>query len=115
MATQQQWFAGRPDEYWGTSLQAETEAYAGKLRRAQELTRLAVNSAIRADNNESGAIWLENSAVREAAFGNFVDATAAATQGFEAGSGKSGSNGGKPRWHLPWQTTALMLNLWRGC
>jgi tetratricopeptide (TPR) repeat protein len=91
MATQQQWFAGRPDEYWGTSLQAETEAYAGKLRRAQELTRLAVNSAIRADNNESGAIWLENSAVREAAFGNFVDATAAATQGLKLAPASPGA------------------------
>jgi serine/threonine protein kinase/tetratricopeptide (TPR) repeat protein len=91
MATQQQWFAGRPDEYWGTSLQAETEAYAGKLRRARELTRLAANSAIRADNNESGAIWLENSAVREAAFGNFVDATAAATQGLKLAPASPGA------------------------
>jgi len=50
-----------------------------------------VNSAIRADNNESGAIWLENSAVREAAFGNFVDATAAATQGLKLAPASPGA------------------------
>jgi serine/threonine protein kinase/tetratricopeptide (TPR) repeat protein len=91
MATQQKWFTGRPDEYWGTSLQAETEAYAGKLRRARELTRVAANSATRADNNESGAIWLENSAVREAAFGNSTDATAAASQGLKLAPSSPGA------------------------
>ncbi len=91
MATQQQWFAGRPDENWGTSLQAETETYAGKLRRARELTKVAVDSAIRADSKESGAIWLESSAVREAAIGNFVDATAAATQGLKLAPASPGA------------------------
>ena len=92
MATQQQWFAEKPEEEnWGTSLQAETEAYAGKLRRARELTRLAADSAIRADSKESGAIWLENLAVREAAFGNFADATAAATQGLKLAPASPGA------------------------
>jgi serine/threonine protein kinase/tetratricopeptide (TPR) repeat protein len=92
MATQQQWFAEKPEEEnWGTSLQAETVAYAGKLRRARELTRLAADSAIRADSKESGAIWLEGSAVREAAFGNFADATAAATQGLKLAPASPGA------------------------
>jgi serine/threonine protein kinase/tetratricopeptide (TPR) repeat protein len=91
MAAQQQWFAGRPDENWGISLQAETEAYAGKLRRARELTRVAVDSAIRADSKETGAIWLESSAMREAAFGNFVDATAAVTRGLKLASASPGA------------------------
>ncbi|MGO8793277.1 MAG: protein kinase domain-containing protein [Candidatus Sulfotelmatobacter sp.] len=84
MATQQQWFAARPDqENWGASLAADTEAYAGKLRHARELTRRAVDSAIRADSKEIAAIWLENSALREAAFGYLTNAKTAATEGLK--------------------------------
>jgi len=80
----------------------------------QELTRLAVNSAIRAEQQRKWSDMVENSAVREAAFGNFVDATAAATQGLKLAPASPGAMA-EARWHLPWQTTALMLNLWRGC
>ena len=74
MAEQQKWFAGKPEENYGLSLASDTEAYRGHLRVARELTARAVASAIRADNKESGAIWLANAALREAAFGNAVEA-----------------------------------------
>ena len=70
MAEQQQWFAGKPEENAELSLASDTEAYAGHLRKAQELTKQSVDSAVKADSKENGAIWQENAALREAAFGN---------------------------------------------
>jgi eukaryotic-like serine/threonine-protein kinase len=83
MAEQQQWFAGRPEENFGLSLASDTEAYAGHLGKARELTRRSVDSAIRADSKETGAIWLENSALREAAFDNPTQAKQSADAGLK--------------------------------
>jgi hypothetical protein len=49
------------------------------LGKARELTRQAVESAIRADSKETGATWQANAALREAAFGNAADAKKFAT------------------------------------
>jgi eukaryotic-like serine/threonine-protein kinase len=74
MAEQQQWFAGKPDyENYGLSLASDTEAYQGHLANAHELTKRAVDSAIRADNKESGAVWLANAALEEAASGRTAE------------------------------------------
>jgi eukaryotic-like serine/threonine-protein kinase len=84
MAEEQQWFAGRPDtENVGLSLASDTEAYTGHLGKAREVTRRSVDSAIRADSKESGAIWLENAAMREAAFGNLTQAKQQAEEGLK--------------------------------
>jgi eukaryotic-like serine/threonine-protein kinase len=83
LAEQQQWFIGKPEENSGLSLASDTEAYAGHLSKARELTQRSVDSAIRADSKETGAIWLENSALREAAFGNMADAKQAAGKGLK--------------------------------
>ncbi len=83
MAEQQQWLAGKPEENAGLSLASDTEAYAGHLRKARELTRQSVDSAIRADSKENGAIWLENAALREAAFGNVTDARRTGNEGLK--------------------------------
>jgi len=53
------------------------------LSKARELTKQSLESAIRADSKETGAIWLENQALREAAFGNAQDAEAAAAGGLK--------------------------------
>jgi eukaryotic-like serine/threonine-protein kinase len=75
MAEQQGWFAGHPDYgHLGLSLASDTEAYSGHLSKARELTKQAVDSAIRTDYKESGAIWQENAALREAAFSNITAA-----------------------------------------
>jgi eukaryotic-like serine/threonine-protein kinase len=74
MAEQQQWFAGNPEESFGLALASDTEAYAGHLRKARELTKRAVESAIRADGKENGAIFQAIAAQREAAFGNAAEA-----------------------------------------
>src|SRR5579871_2698687 len=83
MAKEQQWFAGKPEENFGLSLASDTEAYAGHLGKARDLTRQSVNSAIRNDSKESGAVWLENSALREAAFGKLTEANQSAAEGLK--------------------------------
>jgi eukaryotic-like serine/threonine-protein kinase len=71
MAEQQQWFARTPElENIGLALASDTEAYGGHLAKARELTKRAVDSAGRADNKESEAIWQAIAAQREAAYGN---------------------------------------------
>jgi serine/threonine protein kinase/tetratricopeptide (TPR) repeat protein len=75
MAEQQQWLAGKPDyENWGLSLASDTEAYGGHFGKARELSKRAVDSAVRADNKENGAIWQAIAAQREAAYGGAAEA-----------------------------------------
>ncbi|HEY6372761.1 MAG TPA: protein kinase [Candidatus Sulfotelmatobacter sp.] len=84
MAEQQRWFSQQPAlENAGLSFASDTEAYAGHLEKARELTRRSRDSAIRTDNKESGAIWYENAALREAAFGNFAPTKQAAAEGLK--------------------------------
>ena len=81
MEEQQHWFTGKAEENYGLSLASDTEAYAGHLRKARELTQRAIDSAMRADRKETGAIWQEIAAQREAAFGNATDAKQEAARG----------------------------------
>ena len=80
MAEQQQWFAGKPEENFGLALASDTEAYGGHLGKARELTKRAVDSAIRADSKENGAIWQENAAIAQAAYGNPAEARQSAAE-----------------------------------
>ncbi|MGA8186866.1 MAG: tetratricopeptide repeat protein, partial [Candidatus Sulfotelmatobacter sp.] len=80
MAEQQQWFAGKPEENLGLALASDTEAYAGHMGKARELTKQAVDSAVRADSKENGAIWLANAALEQAASGNATEARQSAAE-----------------------------------
>jgi len=81
MAEQQQWFAGKAEyENFGLALASDTEAYAGHSAKARELTKRAVESAVRTDNKEVGAIYLAIAAQREAAFGNPAEARQRASE-----------------------------------
>jgi eukaryotic-like serine/threonine-protein kinase len=84
MSEQGNWFADKAgfanDWYW---VESDTEAYVGHLRRARELTGRAIDSAIRADSKEAGAICQETAALREAAFGNFNQAKQNAAAGLK--------------------------------
>ena len=81
MAEQQQWYAGKPDyESFGLALASDTEAYAGHVAKARELTKRAVDSAIRADSKENGAISQTIAAQREAAYGNPAEARQSAAE-----------------------------------
>jgi serine/threonine protein kinase/Tfp pilus assembly protein PilF len=84
MAEQQKWFAGQPDlENFGLSLASDSESFAGRLGKARELTKRSVDSAVHTDSKESGAVWHENAALREAAFGNVTEAKQAAADGLK--------------------------------
>ena len=77
MERQAAWAAGRPGEEDAMlSTQSDTEAYYGRLGRARDFSRRAVDAAVRADSKETAALWQANAALREAEFGN----TAAAKQ-----------------------------------
>jgi DNA-binding winged helix-turn-helix (wHTH) protein/tetratricopeptide (TPR) repeat protein len=81
MAEQQQWFAAkRESENVGLALASDTEAYGGHLANARELTKRAVDSAIRADSKENGALWQANAALQQAAYGNAAGARQSAAQ-----------------------------------
>ncbi len=84
MEEQQRWFATNPEvENFGLSLASDSEAYAGRLRKARELTSRSVESALQADSKENAAMWSENAALREAAFGDFAEARQAAAAGLK--------------------------------
>jgi eukaryotic-like serine/threonine-protein kinase len=71
MVEQQQWFEASPAyASGGLALSSDTEAYAGHLGKARELTNRAVHSAVRADDREDGAIYLAITAQQQAAYGN---------------------------------------------
>jgi serine/threonine protein kinase len=81
MAEQQQWFVGKPDyENFGLALASDTEAYAGHVSKARELTRKAADSAARADQREGAATYLTAAALQEAAYGNAAEARRSAAE-----------------------------------
>jgi serine/threonine protein kinase/tetratricopeptide (TPR) repeat protein len=83
MSEQAGWFTDRPDvENEMLAEEAETEARAGHLQRARELTRRAVDSALRADNKESAAVWQIAGVWHEELFGEPV--ASARNQGLAA-------------------------------
>jgi serine/threonine protein kinase/tetratricopeptide (TPR) repeat protein len=90
MAEQQQWFRDKPEENLGISLASDTEAYTGHLHKARELTKLCVNSAIRADSKETGAISQAIAAQREAAFGNAAAANQMAAEALKLAPASQG-------------------------
>jgi DNA-binding winged helix-turn-helix (wHTH) protein len=61
------------------SLEADTAAYSGRLREAQQFSRRAMNTAELARENEAAATYLVLSALREALSGNREEARRLAT------------------------------------
>jgi eukaryotic-like serine/threonine-protein kinase len=80
MAQHVEWSAARPgaeDEL--LALEADTAAYAGRLRNARELSRRAIDSAERSGEKEVAALYSALSGLREALFGNVEEARRRAT------------------------------------
>jgi eukaryotic-like serine/threonine-protein kinase len=75
MQQQLTWAAGKPgSEDLLLSFQSDTEAYYGRLTKARDYSRRAVDSAVRDDSKETAALWQVNAALREAEFGNAAKA-----------------------------------------
>jgi len=71
MERQVAWGAGKPgEEDTLLSLQSDTEAYYGRLKKARALSRRAVDSALGAGAEETAGFWQGVAAVREAELGN---------------------------------------------
>jgi eukaryotic-like serine/threonine-protein kinase len=71
MERQVAWAAGKPGtEDLLLSCQSDTEAYYGRLQKARDFSRRAVDAATRANAKEAAALWQVNAALREAEFGN---------------------------------------------
>ncbi|MGA7918335.1 MAG: protein kinase [Candidatus Acidiferrales bacterium] len=71
MKQQEDWAIGKLGaEDWMLSLESDTEGWSGRLGKARELSRQAVESARRSDEKEAAALWQANAAIREALFGN---------------------------------------------
>jgi eukaryotic-like serine/threonine-protein kinase len=60
------------------------------LAKARELTKRAVDSAIRADSKENGAIWQAIAAQREAAYGNPAEARQSAAEALKLAPASQG-------------------------
>jgi eukaryotic-like serine/threonine-protein kinase len=73
MDRQVTWAAGKPgNEDILLSFQSDTEACSGRLARARDFSRRAVDAAVRNNSRETAAIWQVNAALREAEFGNLA-------------------------------------------
>ena len=80
MQRQLAWAMGKPGaEDFFLSVQSDTEAYAGRLEKARELSRRAADVAKRNDQKETAALWLLDAALREAEVGNTAQARQQAT------------------------------------
>ena len=89
MKQQDDWAIGKAGaEDWLRSLESDSDALSGKLGKARELSREAVESARRSDEKEPAALWQANAAIREALFGNAEAArqNAAAAEALAPGS-----------------------------
>jgi serine/threonine protein kinase len=78
MQEQSSWARGKAEEDEQLSDDSDTEAYHGRLRKARELTRQALESAKRNASADTAALWQVNEALREAEFGNTALARKAA-------------------------------------
>jgi hypothetical protein len=88
---QQQWYSSKPEyENFGLALAADTDAYGGRLSKARELTRRSVESAIRADSKETGAVWQANAALEQAAYGKPLEARQSAAEALKLSPASQG-------------------------
>ena len=91
MTEQQQWFAGKPEyESFGLALASDSEAYEGHQGKAHYLTKRAVDSAVRADNKEGGAMYLANTALQQAAYGYAAEARQSAAEALKLAPASQG-------------------------
>jgi tetratricopeptide (TPR) repeat protein len=91
MREQERWFASQPQyETSGLAFAADTEAYAGHVNKARELTRQAINTALRADDQEDAADGQANFALQEAEYGSPAEARQSAAEALKLAPGDLG-------------------------
>jgi eukaryotic-like serine/threonine-protein kinase len=75
------------------SLEADTAAYSGRLGKARELSRRAIDSAEQAGEKENSSTYSALSGLREALFGNADEARRRATSALAHSSGRDAQYG----------------------
>jgi len=89
MERQVAWAAGRPgEEDQMLNIHADTQAFYGRLEKARDLARRAVDAAVRADAKETAAQWLAYQALREAELGNVTAARQAVARALALAPGR---------------------------
>ena len=89
MEEQVAWAGDKPgDEDLLLSQQSDTEAFYGRMNRAREFSRRAVDSAVRADSKETAAVWQADAAWREAELGNASSARQGVTAALALSQGR---------------------------
>lgn len=89
MKQQVEWARGKPGaEDAMLALQADTEAYFGRLSKAQEYAQRAVETSRHSDSSESAATWLAAAALREAEMANSARAKTLAEEALAASKGR---------------------------
>jgi eukaryotic-like serine/threonine-protein kinase len=81
MKQQADWAVGKPSaEDQMLSLESDSEAWSGKLGKARELSRQAVETARHNGDTEPAALWQADAAIREALFGEMEAARKGAAE-----------------------------------
>jgi eukaryotic-like serine/threonine-protein kinase len=89
MDRQVAWAAGRPgEEDQMLNNHADTQAYYGRMGKARDFSRRAVDSAVRSDAKETGAVWLTFQALRESEVSNAAEARQAVTRALALAPGR---------------------------
>jgi eukaryotic-like serine/threonine-protein kinase len=70
MAAQVAWSTHKPGEGLFLASQSDTEAFYGRLRKARETSRRAVEASVASEMSEAAAIWEASAALRESDFGH---------------------------------------------
>jgi serine/threonine protein kinase len=92
MERQVAWGAGRlGEEDVLLSAQSDTEAYYGRLSKARDFSRRAVESAVGSESGETAATWRANASLREAEFGYPEEARREADSVLSLAHGRDGT------------------------
>ncbi len=89
MQQQLDWSRGKLNEYVALDWQAGATAFGGQWRKAQELSRRAIDLAARGDTKEVAARYATEQALRYAATGDCRRARADAAQGLKLARGRA--------------------------
>jgi tetratricopeptide (TPR) repeat protein len=81
--------SGKPDEYAALDWQTRAVAFTGRWRKAEELSRDAIDLAARGDTKEVAALFATEQALRAAALGDSAKAKAEAIKGLELERGRA--------------------------
>ena len=89
MQQQIDWASGKPEEYVAFDWKTDAAAFAGQWRRAQELSRRAIDLTARGDTKEVAAQYATEQALRGALFGDCRRAKADAAKGLNLERGRA--------------------------